>query len=193
MQQVNLLRGDLVPKQQPLLARHVLLVWAAFGGLLLLFSTWQGVSWWGLSQDAAVAQQQVEQLRKANATLAHQVELEPQRLRRELQTLRQQLEQNAALVEALQSSADKGFSQYLVDLSQAHIDGLWLEQITVSQAPLYVRLQGSALDPIQVPRFLQNLSAQSGFSGRHFSRFDLSVDQQANVSHFSIASPEPGA
>lgn len=61
-----------------------------------------------------------------------------------------------------------GFSAYLRGLSRQHVPELWLTRVIVDNGGTELMLEGSAMAPAIVPRYLQRLSHESAFSGKEF-------------------------
>lgn len=197
-QQVNLYRGRLIDKPQPLSSRQaipllllVILVLAVVGG----YSRWQEVR---LDQqqrqvEARLNEQrallvQVEQqfpVRKSSALLQTQVS----RLERELRqitkvldlTLTQEQGRNAQMLSSLEG------------LARRTHPGLWLRQINLARQGQQVELSGRALKAQQIPEYLQWLTNEQVFTDLLFTRLQLSrMQEQPEHVDFTLTSSPGG-
>ena len=67
-----------------------------------------------------------------------------------------------------------GFSEFFVAFARQRVNGVWLTGFEISGAGESMRLQGRTVDPAQVPRYVQRLSAERSLAGREFQVFTLS-------------------
>lgn len=67
-----------------------------------------------------------------------------------------------------------GFSEFFVAFARQHVNGVWLTGFDIVGAGESMRLQGRTVDPAQVPRYVQRLSAERSLAGREFQVFTLS-------------------
>lgn len=67
-----------------------------------------------------------------------------------------------------------GFSEFFVAFARQRVSGVWLTGFEISGAGESMRLQGRTVDPAQVPRYVQRLSAERSLAGREFQVFTLS-------------------
>ena len=75
-------------------------------------------------------------------------------------------------VEANRFGSGEGFSDYLVALSNLHVDDIWLNRIRLSEN--FVQLKGSALRAAEVPGYFDSFSEEQIFQGNRFDLFQLS-------------------
>ena len=66
-----------------------------------------------------------------------------------------------------------GFSEFFVAFARQHISGIWLTGFEISGSGESMRLQGRTIDPAQVPRYVQRLSAERSLIGKEFEVFTL--------------------
>ena len=190
MQHVNLLTDDLRPRRDPFTLRELLLVWAAFVALLLLWSAWQGFGWWQKSADRERIAAEVRQMESANATLLQQLNKEPdQALVSSVAELQAARREQALIRELLSGVATSdGFSDRLRDLAQFKVDGLWLESFSFAAGGEQIRLSGFSERAANVPLFLSALSAGAGFKGYAFDGFELR-DSDNDLVEFEVSGP----
>ena len=127
------------------------------------------------------------ELAVTNARLAKL--LEDKRLDREIETYSGQISARKKIlnfVEANQFGSGQGFSNYLVALSNLHVDDIWLNQIRFAED--FVQIKGSALNAAEVPGYFDRFSSEEIFQGNRFDLFQLSrsKDSQWKVD-FEIA------
>lgn len=75
-------------------------------------------------------------------------------------------------VEANRFGSGEGFSDYLVALSNLHVDDIWLNRIRLSEN--FVQLKGSALSAAEVPGYFDSFGEEQIFQGNRFDLFQLS-------------------
>jgi len=118
-----------------------------------------------------------EQLAKMEAL---QVKLKPknkvQQLEGKLELLKAERRQKYRILNRLQDQAISntvGFSGYLEALARQRIPELWLTRIRVHEGGEQVYLDGSALQPNLVPKYLRRLVIEKAYDGRVFQTFAL--------------------
>jgi len=190
MQQINLLNGGLILKTQHWVAKHFLMTWAGFAFLLVIFTSWQGLSLWELKSEMSQTETDVQKLRAANE-IARTKSAEPSGMRDQIAALQVQQREQDSLVELLRSQQQsRGFSEYLTGLANAHVDGLWLNEIEiVHDRGRRISLRGSALNARFVPLLLRNLAAEQQFSGQRFEQLELQGTGPGELVDFSLISP----
>lgn len=75
-------------------------------------------------------------------------------------------------VEANRFGSGEGFSDYLVALSNLHVDDIWLNRIRFSEN--FIQLKGSALSAAEVPDYFDSFGEEQIFQGNRFDLFQLS-------------------
>jgi len=181
IQQVNL--------YQPVWRAPVLLTARSAGVAMLtivvaLLGMW-GFAWWqlhGMRSEAEVARMQGEARRRLEAVrMADLDSLSPEELEQKITALDASVAVKTRAIQTLDteaaSSAD--FSERLAALSRRHVDGVWLEHLTLGSSRDSMSLTGAALAPDLVPRYLQSLADDPALSG-------------GEIDNFVIDRPEPG-
>lgn len=131
-----------------------------------------------------------DELNAANAELAqliadNRIDNEIAGVTREITARRKVL----SFVEANQFGSGKGFSDYLVSLSNLHVENLWLDEITLTEN--YLRIHGSALNAELVPMYFDRFSQEPVFKGNRFDIFQVERDQSTDWKvDFEIATSE---
>lgn len=74
-------------------------------------------------------------------------------------------------IDANRFGSGEGFSNYLVALSNLHVDDIWLNQIRFAEN--FVQIKGSALDATEVPSYFDSFSGEPIFHGNRFDLFQL--------------------
>ena len=195
-QQVNLLSDELKPRSDPLQFKQLLLAWAGFSFLLILMTGWDGAGLWMLNAEQEQASERLGQLRRVNADLQATTRTTPDAgLQEEVDELRaRQAEQIQllALLAGYGTGETTGFSSYLNDLADHRVNGLWLSRIVLEESGRRIRLKGLTTDPVNLPVFLQGLSAGESFRGHQFDDFGLQ-EVESGLLEFDIAGPEEDA
>ena len=101
----------------------------------------------------------------------------------------------------LQSEAGgtAAFAERLTALAQRHVDGVWLDQLTLGATRGAMSLSGSALTPDLVPQYLQSLAGDPALRGGEIDNFvidRLATARGGSQLHFHAATrslPAPAA
>jgi len=109
-----------------------------------------------------------------------QSKLQPQddapQLEQKVELLKGERRQKVRILSRLQDQAISntgGFSTYLEGLARKRIPELWLTQIRIDDGGEQMFLNGSALQPDLVPKYLQRLATEVAFKDRVFQTFTL--------------------
>lgn len=175
-QQINLLQPPLTQPRQVLSPRQLAL---GVLGLCLLLGLMSVLQW----QDTRRLARQQIQLQQKHAALEQSVaELDKElaarepdaALQKELARVDAELQRKQRVLARIQGRSfgnSAGFAPVFVGLARQRLDGLWLTGLHVSAGGQALDLQGSALDPALVPRYLQRLRAEPGLKGMEFETF----------------------
>lgn len=131
-----------------------------------------------------------DELNAANAELAqliadNRIDSEIAGVTREITARRKVL----SFVDANQFGSGKGFSDYLVSLSNLHVENLWLDEITLTEN--YLRIHGSALNAELIPMYFDRFSEESIFKGNRFDIFQVERAESTDWKvDFEIATSE---
>ena len=104
--------------------------------------------------------------------------LEDTRLDREIASTARKIsarKQVLHFVEGNQFGSGKGFSEYMVALSNLHVDDIWLRQVRLGGG--LVQISGSALDASEIPPYFARFSDEAVFSGGQYDLFQLQRNQ----------------
>ncbi len=92
-------------------------------------------------------------------------------------------------VEVNQFGSGQGFSDYLISLSNLHVNNVWLNEIKLSEN--YVRIHGSSLSAELIPAYFNRFSEESSFAGNRFDVFRLERNKATDWKvDFEIATRE---
>lgn len=100
-------------------------------------------------------------------------------------------DKEAYFTELTHTTVRKPFSKYLIAISQAVPEGLWLTSININQDSGNMSLEGNALSPWLVSDFLKKLETIPPFVGETFDLFAVKKHaNQSGVHQFEIANNE---
>lgn len=88
--------------------------------------------------------------------------------------------------------ASAGFAARLEALARAHVEGLWLLRVALSNGEGRISLQGATADPRYVPEFLAALRAEPGLGEVRFQAFEMrqaAAEERPAVVLFRAAAP----
>jgi hypothetical protein len=176
LQQINLYLPELRPRRNWLTARRLVSV----AGILLIVMT-VTAGWMELQTTLAQSRMDRLQVQIQEQTLrVEQVERETaaratdQALVQEMNARELRLTQSRDLYEFMRSTELgnlAGFSGYLMDLSRASFQGIWLSEIRIRGDASYVYLSGSADMPAMLPDYVSRLSmGRSDLRTKRFNR-----------------------
>jgi Tfp pilus assembly protein PilN len=180
-QQVNLYQ-ETAPPWRPFGSATLALAVAAVSGCLAViwgYGTWQ-----------------VDHLQRAVGALQHQQQAQQAMLsalgslpggdggatdlQSRIQELNAELAAGQHALAVLQGAtvgSTSGFSAQLTALARHPMEGLWLQQITVSDVTGSMSLQGEVTDPDKVPRYLHALGTERTLAGMRFDRLAIQRPQ----------------
>lgn len=184
MQQINLYQ-PIFRKQEKIFSAKTMVQGAALIalGMLVFFGY---AAWQTRSLEAQVAQFQ-RQRDDAARRVTELARAMPERskstaLEQDVTRLRGELRSKQQVVARLADHSTgntSGYSAHLEGLARQRLPQLWLTHIGLRRGGSTVELRGSALNPEQVPQYLQRLSAEPAFSGVEFRQFTLSRPEKA--------------
>jgi hypothetical protein len=122
------------------------------------------------------------------ARMADLEALSPEELDRTITVLDSAVSVKLRAVQTLGAEAARSadFSERLAALSRRHVDGVWLEQLTLGAGRDAMSLTGAALAPDLVPRYLQSLGADPALRGGEIDNFIIdrpSVEARSGTPH----------
>jgi len=198
LQQINLLADDLRPVRALLDTHQLLAAWVSEIVLLGVIAGYLAFNVHALKNAEAGLSSQLESLKQATAVIQSSFngQVDPN-LVNEVTELRQRVqgqEQLAAQLSDGHRIQRTGFSGYLEDLAQNHVDGLWFTHMRFETGGQQILLKGRTMKALYVPQLLKKLASNSHFIGHEFDRFELRADTTGDhrAIDFSITGPAPG-
>lgn len=92
-----------------------------------------------------------------------------------------------AVAEQIAQQANiSGFSEQLQTLAQKNIDGIWLENISIS-GDNNIALGGQTISEGLLPTYVHSLSNNSAFSNKHFNNLTIQKDLKTKIVKFSLS------
>ncbi len=186
-QQVNLYRGQLIPRPEALPVHT--LIYATLVGVVLSLLLWF-IQWNGLNKVKQLAQIQQKQQQKMFTqlsklqTLIPAVDMEARANAsiKKLQYQLQQRQQTSELIKQLNTTQGKGFSTIFEDLAQVNTRNLWLTRIFIKNHKL--NLEGKTLEAASVPKLVIQL--QKSTNSRNILFNDVSIERK-NIQDKAVA------
>jgi Tfp pilus assembly protein PilE len=187
IQQVNLYLPELRPRRDLVTAARLVLVVAVMLIGMLLLTLFNAVQRASLRSDYASVQAALAD----QSARTEQVETEvmsratDQALVREMEMREQRLAESEDLY-AFMSTSNlgnmTGFSAYLMDMSRASFEGLWLTDILIRGNAEYVSLRGNAQQAAMLPDFVSRLAmGESGIRDKRFGRLSTSRTNESGT------------
>jgi hypothetical protein len=175
MQEINLYQPVSKGVRGMLSARSTAMVFGIVGATLL--GLW-GFAWWqvGKLQNAVqvVRNQQQAQAAMAEAQgpqLDGLTDEELEVLVASLSASAESKTQALALLAGEAAGGHQGFSSRLRAFGARHIEGIWLDRLTLGSAVESVAVSGSTLSPESVPLYLRSLAADPALRGGQIDDF----------------------
>lgn len=196
-QQINLYQPMFHIQPNPLSPQRIQI---GFALLVLVMGVVYGFLSYQVSSDRAeLARAQTDQKRLAEQIAGLQALAGPkeksQLLESEVQRLEVEHKRKMPLMEFFSADASrnvKGFSPSLSALARQHLNGLWLQRILLADGGTRLLLEGSALEPGLVPRYLGGLGKDGAFAGLEFSKFVIyRADRQKSQVDFKMETGFP--
>lgn len=194
-QQVNLYQPVVVRGNGMLKARTVSIALAAITVVLIASYAYglHAVNKLSEHVDAAREQQQKQTailtLSAANASPKQLSQLQAQ-----LKTLNATLADHQRALQLLRVGAaggNSGFSARLVALANQHLDGMWLNHITLGSDSGVDSLGGGAINAELIPRYINRLAAEPALRGTRINQFEIErKEASADAGHSSSPSIE---
>lgn len=176
VQQVNLYLPELRPRKDVVTALRLVQVVAVMLVVMLLLTLFNVVQRASLRSDYARVQVAVAE----QTTNTERVEAEvtgratDQTLVREMEAREQRLVESQDLYDFMSTSNlgnMTGFSPYLMDMSRASFEGLWLTDILIRGNAEFVSLRGNAVQAAMLPDYVSRLAmGESDIRDKRFGR-----------------------
>lgn len=187
---INLLQPELLPKRPLLSLARVVGFWLVLLIIMITWTVYSQITTDKLSQKyQTLNQQQIEQQQllddlqqKVSSNRADAQLLE--RLNKLKVVLANKKELHRQLTDQSQTYA-AGFSAAMTELAVLHHKSVSLEQVNMNQGQL--TFSGVAKTPDAVPQWLAGFESSTFLSGKHFTHFSLSENEQG-LTTFSVSS-----
>lgn len=183
MQQVNLFQAAARPTRNLLDARSAGIGLATIGSALLAmwgFALWQlqGMrAELALLHDQLAAQEAMAEAQNAQLDALSQEELDALAMRL---TAEISAKSQALSVLNAEGGNPAAFSSRLAALSARHVNGVWLDHLTLGSRRDTMSLSGGALSPDLVPAYLQSLAQDPALQGGAIDNFVIDRPADAN-------------
>ncbi len=193
-QQINLYRGNLIDRPEPLQSRQAGLILVIAFVLALIFS---GFSYWQLrgSHEQLIA---IEQKQAEISVRVDELERqypEPQQnalLKEEIRRLELQIQgqrQALSYFDGKDNNSNRNILSSLEGLARNPSKGLWLQSVRLLQEGDQVELDGCALEAKQIPDYLQMIGDRKIFGGKVFAQLKVKrMHEQDNRIDFTLGS-----
>jgi hypothetical protein len=173
MQEINLYQPVSKGVRGMLSARSTAMVFGIVGAMLL--GLW-GFAWYQVRQlDSAVQVVRNQQQAQAAMAAAQGPQLDAltdEELEALIQKLSGSIASKSQAVAMLgNEQGTPGFSTRLRAFGARHIDGIWLDRLTLGATVESVSVSGSTLTPDSVPRYLRSLAADPALKGGQIDDF----------------------
>ena len=183
MQQINLYHPIFLKQKKQFSAKAMLQATAvAAAGILIVLA----YSFWQVKAEQADLHRISGQVASAKARLGEMkkrlVRVVDPALVAQINDAEQELAANQRLQALLRSGEfgnQDGYSRYLIALARGRVNGVWLTAFEIQGAGTAASLEGRAVAPDLVPRYLARLAAQPVMNGIAFTSFRLSRPKPA--------------
>ena len=178
-QQINLFNPIFLKQKKIFTALHMVQTLGMVAAGALLLAVYGAVKTSQLAQhaEAGKAALAAAETRLAKATAefpprqkSKDVEAEVARMQGELKSLREV----KSVLERGELGNTAGYSEYWRALARQSVNGVWLTGVTVVGAGREIGLEGRALQPEQVPGYIQRLTREAVLQGKTFGSLEIS-------------------
>ena len=197
-QQVNLYQSEFRKEKKPLSANNLL---QAVVGITVLLTAVYAFSFWqvmmaeqelaSLKLQKKQVEQRIAELKKTHTPLAKNP-----RLTQDIQRYQQWVNVRQQAINVLSEKRfgnTEGFANYFTGLAKQRLEGVWLTELSFNEGGSKLGMQGSALKPELVPKFLQRLSNEEIFTGTRFRSFVMNREKETEQQiDFSLQSIQQG-
>ncbi|OQY18108.1 MAG: hypothetical protein B6I36_07740 [Desulfobacteraceae bacterium 4572_35.1] len=177
MQYINLYQDQFKPQRHMSMLAIVSALLLGMLALMAVLAWYQQYSGQSLRQRLAIAQSSNQNLMDAVTAMEEKLaNRQPSALlQKKLIRLREQLRQRQPLRLALEHelAQEDVVPLTLTALARRPLHKLWLSKVELNSAGLELQLQGVALQPANVPVFVEQLAQQQEFANKHFEQLQL--------------------
>lgn len=187
---VNLFPEELKPKLDLFTFNFVVTVWSCVIAAILGLNIYYQNQYSDAQMRTKATQQEYKTKTNLHQTLqqARDERKQDTKLLELVQQLRKEERDKYLLLTELQGRErlkNQGFSLLMTDLSEHHVDSVWLTRISVNEKK--VRMEGASLDSAQVPVWVSMLKESAYFAGRSFAGARMYRDESDQL-NFIISS-----
>lgn len=181
VQEINLYQDRFKPRKLWFSALQSVILLGALMLLLMVSSYWYQHRYTQaeqqqsqLQQQKTAANQQLDEIRKRLERLLadNQIEQQIQKVSKDIAIRKHMID----FVANNQFGSGKGFSDNLRALSEFRVNGVWLNEISLSEGDM--KLSGSSLRAENVPEYFNQFRRRDMFEGRLFDVFELARSEQ---------------
>lgn len=197
-QQINLLNPQLFTRKDWLNAYFLVGLSGAAVLLMAVLFAWSDYRAAQLGQEhqALTAEMAMVKSRLDGAMQAHAPKAPSKGLEEELTRAEATLLSRRQIIAFLAGDGignHDGFSGYLEAFARQNLTGLWLSSFTIADAAHRISIEGKALQPELVPRYIAALGQEPLLNGRAFSALEMDTHQAAAGSNATgkDAAPAP--
>ena len=192
-QQINLYQVKKEKKKLEFTFQYMLILFGGFLSVLLLITAVNLYKHLTIKKELTVLSK--EQLAKNQKlqVIANQVPEEQTRNQiiaeiNKYQAEKQEKEEVLQLLINAQVKKIDGFSDFFESLARgvSETSGIWLTHFTFKEGGDYMSLEGKALKPDSVTRFIAGLSKEAPFKGKSFELFKVSLDEKTRQIEFVL-------
>lgn len=187
---VNLFPQELKPKLKLFTVNVVIIAWSVSSALLFAVSQNYQATYDDIQAQTRNIQDEyntksktLKMLKEARDTRAQDPALlaEVEKFQREATDKRLLLEE----LRGREQLKNQGFSMLMRDLSQQHVDNIWLTRINIEEQK--IRIEGATLESSSVPIWVNRLKESDYFAGRSFAGARMFRDDEDDL-NFVISS-----
>lgn len=194
MQQVDLIPEVLRPKYDPLNLKNVCAGVVLFALMMVAYGGFSQFSHDQLELRVTNLQTEKQQTIELISSLSQIIANKTQDtgLLARADQLKAEVESNEKLIELVKLTSigtTKGFHQALQDLSEFHLNGVWLSEIKLQEGGSDILLRGGAVSADKIPEYLASLEKGVAFKGVPFKVIQLKRgDDQSQIIEFLLSS-----
>ena len=187
---VNLFPQELKPKLNLFTASFVILMWLLSGVILFAVSETYRQEYLATQRATQDIQQKYSQQQSMlnMLTQARDNRAQDPNLLADVQRLQNEVRDKSLLLDELRGREqlkNQGFSTLMEDLSNSHVDGVWLTRININESK--IRMEGATIESAKVPFWVSRLKDSDYFAGRSFAGARMFRDDTDNL-NFVISS-----
>jgi hypothetical protein len=191
-QQINLINPALIKQKDYLTVVNIGTIYGVLSGLMLVWYTYHALQ---VAQLTNAQQGLVDEVAQTQTALAQLVASRAPHspdpaLLQQLTFLESKQDMQAQMLQTIEqrkSSPDRGLANYMRGFARQTMAGLWLTGFTIDETNKTMTVRGRSLEAETLPNYVQQLSKEPVFSGKHFGSLRI---QQAELPQAS-AVPAP--